>query len=463
MDFRPNVRKLAIALLCGFLVLLAPLTYWQVLVATRLQASPYNERAKARRKAIRRGSIFDRNGGVLAETQPFGSDLEERVYPLDEAAAHVVGYYARVHGRDGIERTQDDALMALGPYLTSPKRLFSPRRVGCDVTLTLDADAQQAAHVELGRRRGAVVAVDPRTGEILVMVSAPSFHPALVDEEWPRIRQRGDAPLLNRATARPYRPGAALQLIIATAAIDLGAARASDTFTCRGSADVGGMPVDCSPRRGHGQISLTGAFAQSCRIALATLATRLGPERLDEYIRRFGWRGAPELEIPVRRSAVRELTALSPADFVATCLDGHGVRLTPLAMCSAAASIANGGVRMQPYLVRSVADVNGRMLNQTPRRRLGRVCSSWAAAELGALMTSAVRRGTARRAGIPDVEVAGIAGSAEEPDVGANSWFLGFAPADSPEVAVAVVIEDGGGSGEQAAKLAGGVFEAMLR
>jgi len=465
MDFRLNMRKLAFALLCAFLVLLLPLTYWQVVVASRLQASPHNERSKVRRNATRRGSIFDRNGRVLAETREFGAQLKQRVYPLDEAAAHVVGYSARVHGRAGIERTQDAALMASGPYRMSPRRLFSPRGVGCNVTLTLDAEAQRAIYAELGLRKGAALAIDPRTGEVLVMVSAPSFRPAVVDDEWAAMRERSDAPLLNRAAARRQQSDAALRLVIATAAIDSGAARPTDTFRCQGSAEVAGVRVQCGSgrRRAHGQVSLTTAVALPCRTTLATLAVQVGPETLGTYIERFGLRGAPDVELSARGCTVPSLSGASPADFIAACLDGQGVLVTPLAMCSAVAGIANQGTRMRPYLVESVADVNGRILEYTTPRELGNVCSPAAAAEMTALMTAAAERGTAARAGIPDMQVAGVSGSTAQRDGTWAPWFFGFAPADAPQVAVAVVIEDGGSGGSQAAALGQRVLQAALR
>ena len=464
MDFRPNVRRLAFALLCGFLLVLLRLTYLQVFVAPRLQASPYNERDKARRAATRRGSVFDRNDRVLARTQDLGEGVTQRMYPLDEAAAHVVGYSTRLYGQDGIERTQDDALIAAGPYATSFKRLLSPRGVGCDVTLTLDAEAQRAVYTELALRRGAAIALDVRTGEVLLMVSAPSFSPALLDEQWEDIRQRGDGALLNRATARRYPLGAAMQLIVATAAIDSGVAQPTDTFTCPGSADVGGVRVACARRRGHGQVDLSTALALPCRTTFAKLADRVGADTLDLYIERFGLADAPDIELAARRSIVPRLSARGTSDFMAACFEDNGVQVTPLAMCSAVASLADGGTRMRPHLVASVSNANGRVLDKTVPRAVGVVCSPSTAAEMAELMASAVQRGTAERAGIPDVKVAGIAGSSpQSDDDGWTVWFIGFAPADRPQVAVCVVIEEGSRSGQQATELGMSVLQALLR
>ncbi|MFQ5811447.1 MAG: penicillin-binding transpeptidase domain-containing protein, partial [Armatimonadota bacterium] len=415
MDFRPNVRKLAVALLCGFLLLLAQLTYWQVVVSSRLQASPYNERPRARRAATRRGSIFDRNGLVLARTEEFGDRVRERIYPLDDAAAHVVGYLARVHGSDGIERTQDDALMATGAYRTSFKRLFSPRGVGCDVTLTLDGEAQRATHEELALRRGAAVAIAPRTGEILVMASAPSFSPALVDEDWEGIVERSDAPLLNRAAAQLYQVDAGLHLAVVTAAIDAGVVRPAETFRCAGRAEVGGVPVECGARRGHGRVSVSDALALPCKIALATLAARAPPETVNAHVDGLGLRDAPDIELAARLSAVGLPLSARPADVIAWLSDG-GEGTTPLVMCAAVAAIANQGMRMRPYLVETVADVNGRVVDSTTFQQLERACSAVTAREVAALMTDAPQRGTAEGAGIADMQVAGIAGSGPQPD-----------------------------------------------
>jgi len=184
---------------------------------------------------------------------------------------------------------------------------------------------------------------------------------------------------------------------------------------------------------------------------------------LGTYIERFGLRGAPDVELSARGCTVPSLSGASPADFIAACLDGQGVLVTPLAMCSAVAGIANQGTRMRPYLVESVADVNGRILEYTTPRELGNVCSPAAAAEMTALMTAAAERGTAARAGIPDMQVAGVSGSTAQRDGTWAPWFFGFAPADAPQVAVAVVIEDGGSGGSQAAALGQRVLQAALR
>ena len=463
IDFRPNVRKLALALLCGFLALLLALTYWQVIAAARLQASPYNERPRARRAAVHRGSIFDRSGLVLAETQDLGSGLKQRAYPLDEAAAHVVGYSVPIHGQDGIERCQDDALTAGGPYRTWPKRPFAPRAVGCNVTLTLDAEAQRAVYEELAPRKGAVVALNPRTGEVLVMASAPSFSPALVDEEWDDIQRRRDASLVNRSAARTYRCTGVLHLAVAVAAMDSGGVRPSDPFQCVGSVDIRGVAVDCDGRRQHGRTDLAAALRLPCRTTLATLAARVGPAVLDTYIDRFGLRETPGIELAAHQPTVPLLSDAPPADFVAACLDGTRVRVTPLAMCEAVAAIANEGMRMRPYLLGSVTDVNGRVLRSAAPQQLGQVCRPAAAQEVAKVMVSALQRGMAERAGIAQVRVAGMAGSTRQADGSWAPWFIGFAPADHPKVAVAVVIEDGRRSGEQAADLTGRVLQAVLR
>jgi len=463
MDFRPNIQRLALALLCSFLGLLVPLTYWQVLAASRLQDSPHNQRPRVRRAAIRRGAIHDRNGRELAKTKDFGDGQIERVYPLGEAAAHVVGYSARIHGRDGIERTQDDALIASGVYRTSTKRLFSPRGVGCDVTLALDGEAQRAIYSELGMRNGAVIALHPRTGEVLMMISSPSFSPGLVDDEWESMRRRSDAPLVNRASSRRYGCGAALQLALAVAAIDSGAVQVTDTFRCRGTANVDGVRVECPSRRAHGNLSLDRALAAPCRTILATLAARIGPAALDRYIDRLGLRGTPQIELASRASVVPNLSLIGTADFIAACLGDDSVQVTPLALCSAAAGIANEGVSMRPHLVTSVSDVNGRVLDYTAPQRIASVCTSATAGQVAGLMAAVAQRVMPEPAGIPEGEVAGLAGSTMQPDDTWAPWFVGFAPATGPEVVVVVLIEDGGRSGAQAATVAGRAFQAILR
>jgi peptidoglycan glycosyltransferase len=221
------------------------------------------------------------------------------------------------------------------------------------------------------------------------------------------------------------------------------------------------VEVECRAPGGHGRVSLTEALALPCKVTLASLAARVPPETLAAHLDGLGLRDTPDIELAAGPRTAPPPDA-RPPDMIAWLSDGGG-RTTPLGMCGAVATIANHGMRMQPYLVEAVTEADGRVLDRTTCRQLGRACSANGAEEVAELMAAAAQRGTAGGAGIADIQVAGLAASSRQPDGSWASWFAGFAPAEYPAVAVAAVIEDGGRSGDQAAALAGVALRALLR
>lgn len=466
MDVRDNIRRACVLWLYCFLPILLALGHWQVRRADWLRDHEHNRRREYVRRHIVRGSILDREGVVLAENNPGGASQAAaqpgRWYPLLQAAAHVVGYQAEVHGRAGLERSQDDALLGTGEYYDVLRAYGGGERRGYNVITTLDAAVQDRAFDQLALRRGAVVVVEPATGEILAMASGPAFNPNFVDRDWEQLSRDEGQLLLNRAASGLYPPGSVFKLVVALAALDSGVCDEETVFTCAGRESVGGVPIQCHRRGGHGRITLRRAFARSCNVAFAKLALRVGRQRMDEYVDRLRLREPFDVGVPVKagrlpRFADSTEAALAQAGF------GQGeVVVTPMAMCMVAAAVANDGVLMRPHLMRRVKCLDGTLVAAAQPQTVARVCGQQTARRLRQLMVAVVREGTGQKAGIPGVEVAGKTGTAENETGHDHAWFVALAPADNPWAAVAVLLEQSGHGSQEAARAARLVLQKIL-
>lgn len=467
MDFRDNIRRACVLLLYCFLPVLLALGYWQVVRAEWARDNQYNRRSEYLRRHIVRGDIRDRQGVVLAENNPGARPEAEggqpgRWYPLLQAASHVVGYEARKHGRAGLERSQNDALLGLGRYYDAIRAYGVGEQHGYNVIATLDSKVQQRGFDELALRRGAVVVIQPATGEILALASAPGFNPNFVDREWRLLRQDKERPLLNRATSGLYPPGSAFKVVVAMAALDSGVCDEDTVFTCAGRETVGGVTVQCHRHSGHGRITFREAFTQSCNIAFAKIGLRVGGQRLDEYIDRLHLREGLDIGIPVKAGRLPRFAESSEADLVQASFGQGEVVVTPTAMCMVAATVANGGQLVRPQLVSRVKALDGALVAAAEPEAMGRVVSAETARRLGALMVSVVGEGTGKKAGIPGVQVAGKTGTAQNETGQDHAWFVAYAPADRPRAAVAVLLEQAGYGSNEAARAARLVLQRIL-
>ncbi|MBO8142236.1 MAG: penicillin-binding protein 2 [Firmicutes bacterium] len=408
--------------------------YWQ-LARPDLKVHPLNPRPAARSPLANRGGIFDRHGEAVALTVSSGGRTERAV--RSPGLIHVVGYSDPRYGFAGIESAYNADLAGLGrgfgDWLRDPLRM---RPQGRDVWLTIDARVQEAAENALGRRPGAVVAVRPRTGEILAMVSYPAYSPA----ELPRILagEIPGAPLLNRATQGLYPPGSTFKLVTLAAALEAGL-------------------VPTARERATYQRAL----AVSSNPDFAELGLQLGARELASVASRIGFGARLPLELPAN---VSPLPAATDAGELAQVSIGQGgLVATPLQMAVAVAAVANGGVVMKPHIVLEVREPSGRLARFTRVEPLGDPAFSVATARaVTEAMVLAVEEGTARQARLPGRRVAGKTGTAENPHGAPHAWFVGFAPAYRPEVAVAVVVENGGSGGAVAAPIGRAVLLAAL-
>lgn len=477
------LRRLATVVVVMFVALMGMSTWIQFFEAPELNNDPRNVRTLYREFDRDRGPIVVGGKAVASSTPVDDAFGYQRTYPQPELYAHVTGFYSVVFGRTEIERAMNTELngSADSLFLSRLQDLVTGRQPkGATVELTIDPAAQQAAWDALGDQRGAVVALDPRTGAILALVSKPSYDPnVLASHDIPAVQAAWDAlnadegkPLANRALrGTTYPPGSTFKVVTAAAALEAGATPDTAVPAPRELE----LPQTTSVLRNFGgaacasgdTTTLADALRVSCNTAFGALGLELGADALREQAEAFGF--GEHLDVPMR---VEESHFPDDPDAPQTALSAIGqyeVRVTPLQMAMVAAAVANDGVRMQPYLVQTVRNQDLEVVGSTEPTELGRAVSPGTAAALRDMMVSVVADGTGRSARIDGVQVAGKTGTAETADdVPPHAWFTGFAPADDPQVAVAVVVEHGGDMGSEAtggavaAPVARAVMQAVL-
>jgi penicillin-binding protein A len=472
------LRRVAISVLVLFTLLIINVNYIQVVRSDELRNNSSNTRVLAAQYDRERGAIVVA-GNAIAESVPTDGRLKYlRQYPQGELYAAVTGYHSLIYNNSQLEHAENDVLSGSDGRLALRRLadLFTGRDpAGGDVVLTLDPAVQEAAMAGLEGVTGAVVALDPATGAILGMASTPSYDPtqlsshdpAAIREYWAELEAADPDPRINRAIGDNYPPGSLFKVIVSAAALADG--RTPETvvpapaeFPLPNSTRV--IPnfngSSCSP---SGEQSLIDALTISCNTAFAQLGIDLGEDRVREMAEAFGLDGE-RFDIPLRVEASGIGEVEDDAALAQTSIGQRDVRMTPLQAALVAATVANDGVQMKPYLIDQVQAPDLTVIDSTQPEEWREPVSVDVANQLTEMMVSVVANGSGRAARIPGVEVAGKTGTAQvREDVADHTWFMGFAPADDPKIAVAVFVANGGGTGgERSAPIAGDVMQAYL-
>jgi peptidoglycan glycosyltransferase len=483
-----QLRRVGTVVLLMFVALLCSTTIIQVFSADQLRDDPRNIRTLDDSYSAERGEILDADGNVLAKSVPSNDVYKyQRVYTNPTVYADVTGYFTFNQANPGIEGALNSYLSgsANDQFLSNLSSIVTGKSVqGASVELTIDPAVQQAAYNALGNNSGAVVALDPKTGAILAMVSKPSYDPNTLSVHstsqfftaYNALIKSPSKPLTNRATAGDlYHPGSVFKLVVASAAIDSGKATAQTAFPNPAALQ---LPLSTAViHNSTGQTCGPGATATiataiqlSCNIPIAQLGASIGEATISEYATRFGY-GKP-LSLADGSFDVTPSIYPTGQDAPHLMLSAFGQsddRVTPLQIALDSAAIANGGVEMQPTLIKKIIQPDLSDLMVLTPKVYSRPISASTAAAVRDMMVSSVAAGAASNARIVGVQVAGKTGTAQN---GVHDpytlWFTGFAPADNPQVVVAVVIENGGGHGQDAvgnqiaAPIGKAVIEAVL-
>lgn len=457
-----------------FAVLIGNITYIQVIKASEYQDMPSNNHTINKARFIKRGSIITADGLTLAESVQQADGTYTRSYPNGNLAAHVVGYYSQQYGTMGIENTQNDTLTGSKDYSSWQNALNSLAGIsepGNSVQLTIDSRIQRAAEQALAGRVGAIVALDPRSGAVLAWASAPTFDNTNIQAAIEAANASGgaDTSMYDRATLALYTPGSTFKVLTLASALENGLATLDTTYDSPGRMEIGGADVVSIGERGHGKISLAKAFALSSNTVFGQVADGLGAEKLVATARAFGYGQQLGLDFTTAASVMpnpEEMTEweLAWAGAGQPVGQGHtpGPQATVMQNALMAATIANNGIAMNPYVVSQILAPDGTVLKTTRGHSLGQAVGSGTAEQVKQAMLDVVQNGTGSAAAIAGVKVAGKTGTAETNNANANSTFVGFAPYDTPTVAIAVVIEQNAKGEESAAAVGGQVLRAAL-
>ena len=477
------IRRVAIGVFVCMSLLLAGVTWYQVVRADALRDDQRNPRPLLLERGKERGLIVTADGTILARSIEDPEDPRSfvREYPEGPYFAHLVGYSSFLVGSSGLEG-------AYAPDLRSRRDLTISDLVAAllgrdlrpnSIEVTTDTDLQRAALDALGSNRGAVVALDPATGAVLASVSSPSFDPSLLlgndaAEQFDILLDDPTRPLLDRGTREIYPPGSTFKTVVAAAALDTGKAEPGTTFEDPVEFQLPGSNATISNANGRpcndGQTAtLFEAFVRSCNTIFADLSIQLGAVDIGITADALGFNQDIdyEWEIPQAVWNTEEL-AQDAAALGQSGIGERDVRATPLHMAMVAAAVANDGVAVTPHAVSRVFDPDGSTAEESEVSELGRAMSSETAVILTQMMERVVTEGTGRAAAVPGVRVAGKTGTSTGSEDFPNPWFIGFAPVDDPTIAIAVLIEGSETSGESAsggsvaAPIASRLFEVWL-
>ncbi|HKO38327.1 MAG TPA: penicillin-binding transpeptidase domain-containing protein [Solirubrobacterales bacterium] len=457
-----QIVKLFAFIVVLFGVLIGFTSWWSVFDAEALKEKNANKRPLLEQQQIPRGRILTADGEVIAKSVPKGKGDAKRYvrrYPAGALLGHPIGYSFVQYGDTEFEQFHNEELVGEeGEFVSIVDELLGHRQEGNDVVTNIDADAQRtalAALQEVGY--GAVVAIEPSTGAVKAMVSNVSFDPNRIPSDFEQMSQNGiETPLLNRATQGLYPPGSTFKVVTAAAGLDSGAITPETTINAPGSLVVEGTPLENDYGTSYPSAGLDEALTNSVNTWFGQLGQQLGNDTLFEYMERFGFNATPAIDLPedaVFDSGVYEgeelLRASDPVDLARLAIGQERLLTTPLQMALVTAAVANGGEQMKPRIWKRVIDPEGRVVEEMDPSTYSNPISEETAAELTTAMEGVVSEGTGTNAAIPDIAVAGKTGTAETPGNKAcgggidenQAWFIGFAPADDPQIAIAVSVE----------------------
>ena len=459
--------------LFGFLLILYALlfgftSYWSIFDSDSLKANQANRRPLLEEQTIKRGNILAADGSVIAHSRAIGkgnNKIYVRHYPQGGLFGNPIGYSFVTQGRVGFELSHNDELVGnKTEFLSVLDELQGHAQEGDNVQSSLDPAAQEAAVNGLAGRRGSVVAIVPSTGEVRAMVSIPEYDPNQIPKNFAELNRDSSAPLFNRATQAGYPPGSTMKVVTATAALDSGEFTPDSVLSGRSPQEIDGVPLSNSGGEQFGDIAMTTALTNSVNTWWAQAGEKLGKDTMFQYMDRFGFDAKPRLDYPgfqLAASGVYDGNKLlgpsDPIDIGRVAIGQERLRVTPLQMAEVAATVANNGELMEPRLWSRVIDPDGRETKLDPARQ-SRVMSEDTASELNTMMQSVVQEGTGTAGAVSGIDVAGKTGTAEISTGVNDAWFIGFAPASDPQIAISCIVEHTSGFG---GPTCGPIFKAV--
>ncbi len=466
MEFRKTTFHIIYIFLGLFVLMAGYFTYYILFQSDEIINNSYNKRQEVLSQRIIRGNILSSTGDILATTLIDEKGNEVRNYPYGKIFAHVVGRFD--NGRTGIEEAENIRLLTtnINSLEVMYSDLIGEKSPGDNVVTTLDADLQQVAYDALGNNRGAAVVMEAATGKILAMISKPSFDPNTVHQEWEELIADEDskAPLLNRATQGLYPPGSTFKVLTALEYMREDPLFSKYEYHCTGSMEFDKMTIRCHNQKHHGDVDLTESLAKSCNTSFANIGKDLDITAFRSLCEDFLFNS----RLPVNMaSSVSSFTLEKGKSGVReemqTAIGQGNTLITPLHNAMIAATIANGGVMMKPYVVDRIENAQGGKVKQYSSQKLGRLMTFEEVKYISEMMRQAVTDGTATKLKNLKQKAAGKTGSADNSHGKAHSWFIGFAPYEKPEIVVSVIVENVGTGSEYAVPIAQKIFQEYFK
>jgi len=437
------------------------ITYFQVARSRDIIRSPYNARQDSYADRVVRGKILDKDGNVLAQTNVSEDGTETREYPYGNMFAHVVGY--SVQGKSGLESVENFELLTSNAFfLEKIKNEFQDKKnMGDSVVTTLNLELQEAAYDALGNYKGAVVVMEPSTGKTLAMVSKPDFDPNTVAENWDFLNTDQDSVLLNRATQGQYAPGSTFKVVTALEYMRENPDYENYGYNCTGAIEKDGVTIRCYNGHVHGQVGFQDSLAYSCNTSFSNIGLSLDIKNFRETSKELLFNSKLPSVLPYSKSSFSLEPGAGSADKMMTAMGQGKTQVSPYHMALITSAIANGGTLMKPYLVDSVTNYTGAVIDKNKPEKYKSLMTSEDAAKLKQYMSAVVDYGTASVLSGQSYTAAGKTGTAEyssdkEKD---HSWFIGMTNVDNPELVISVIIESSDGTAK-AVDVAKQVFDA---
>ncbi|SHJ94679.1 peptidoglycan glycosyltransferase [Hathewaya proteolytica DSM 3090] len=463
-DISENIKKVLAIFLIMFVTVMSYLLYIYSARGEKIVNSPFNQRLWYERVNVVRGNIRDRDGNVLVESKGIKDNVQTLNYKGGAAFAHILGYMDKSYGLTGLQRLFDEDLMGkqMGIFNPSDEK---GKKHGYDLKTTLDSQLQKKAYNLLNGKKGAVVAIDPRNGELLSVVSTPSYDPNKLQQDWKRISTSADSPLLNRAIAGMYPPGSTFKIITAASAL-----KNIDNIKTEIYKDEGALKFGDSTSIKNfagevlGNINLKQAITHSSNAYFGNLGIRLGNNKLKETAEGFMFnKDIPAIGLLIENSKFPEISKSSKGDMAQSAIGQGQVLATPMEMALVASAVANKGKIMKPILVTETYNKN-RIIKRYHSEVISQPIMEDDADYLKAAMREVVKSGTGKNAAIPGIQICGKTGTAEHPESKKDhSWFIGFGPYENPTMAIAVIVEEGGTGASSAAPIARELFRTYLK
>ncbi|MBR1442292.1 MAG: penicillin-binding protein 2 [Firmicutes bacterium] len=441
---KKSIKKLFWFYTLLFVLLICYLINFTLIDSEDIVTNSYNPRLTRIDSEIKRGDIKDSNGDVLAYSSLSGESYSRHYnYPLE--FSHVIGY--TTNGMSGIESKYNFILQnPTNELFQRIRNLITDEDIqGDSITLTLNKDLQQRAYNLLGSSKGSIVIMEPSTGKILAMVSYPNYDPSSILEKWSYLSaDEGNNPLLNRATQGLYPPGSTFKILTMASAVENLSDWNTYTYYCKGYEDYSERTINCFDSTPHGEVKMNSALAMSCNTFFSNIGLKLTAPILTQSAEKAMFNKPLDFSLDYNK-AVFDLPAdSSRSDIVVTSIGQGKTLVTPLYMALLTSSVANNGIMMKPYILDHAEDYNGIEKIKTLPSMLAQPFSSDTAHKVADAMQEVVTSGTGIQAAVWDTKIAGKTGTAENSSGDDHSWFVAFAPVDSPKVAVVVMLENGG-------------------